>query len=41
MNEEQEEQGICMNCGAEMDYNPTYPWCADCEDEEDGLPWED
>lgn len=44
--EEIEEQGICMNCGAEMDYSPMHPWCEECdrreEDEEnqDGLPWE-
>ena len=34
--EEPEEEGICMNCGAKMDFNPMHPWCPDCsEDEED------
>lgn len=35
--DEEEEQGICANCGAEMDFNPAHPWCEDCDqdDEED------
>ena len=31
----EEEQGICMNCGAEMDYNPYHPWCAECDEEDE------
>ncbi len=27
-----DERGVCMNCGAEMDYSPTYPWCPDCDE---------
>lgn len=30
---EAEERGVCMNCGAEMEYNPAAPWCEDCIDE--------
>ena len=30
------EVGICMNCGAEMDYSPAHPWCPDCDEDEDG-----
>lgn len=32
---EEEEQGICMNCGAEMDFSPMHPWCPDCDEEDD------
>ena len=35
MDEDEEEQGICMNCGAEMDFSPTHPWCPDCDEEEE------
>lgn len=31
---EDEEVGICMNCGAEMDFNPMHPWCVECDEEE-------
>lgn len=40
--QEEEERGVCMNCGGDMDFSPMHPWCPDCdynderEDEEDG-----
>jgi hypothetical protein len=34
MNEE-DEQGVCMNCGGEMDFSPMHPWCPDCDDDEE------
>lgn len=30
---EDEERGVCMNCGADMDYSPMHPWCPDCSEE--------
>lgn len=35
---DQDEVGICMGCGAEMDYSPYHPWCADCDDENEEEP---
>ena len=26
-----DEQGVCMNCGGEMDFSPMHPWCPDCD----------
>ena len=33
-----EERGVCVNCGADMDFQPMHPWCPDCdfEEEDDG-----
>jgi hypothetical protein len=31
----EEEPGVCMNCGGEMDYSPLHPWCPDCDEEEE------
>jgi hypothetical protein len=33
----EDERGACANCGADMDFTPSHPWCADCDfkDEED------
>ena len=27
------EKGVCMNCGAAMDLNPSQPWCEECIDD--------
>lgn len=34
-NVEEEEQGICMNCGDEMDFQPWHPWCIKCDEEDE------
>jgi predicted amidophosphoribosyltransferase len=35
VNDEDEEKGICMNCGAEMEFQPWHPWCPDCSEEDE------
>jgi hypothetical protein len=30
-----DERGVCMNCGASMDYSPMRPWCVECDEAEE------
>lgn len=33
--QEEEERGVCMNCGDDMDFSPMHPWCPKCDEEEE------
>lgn len=38
-NDPDEERGVCMNCGADMDYSPMHPWCVECDRETEDKWW--